>query len=233
MSTASANTNTGNDTLADLIRLTAGVLTISPDVAALEEISSVLEETAHLRRISEEKLRKDVENAQNENTTLKAELVAANQPGADLYDRLGIQESDRDPANDDVFRLLRSKMLDLDNEKIALAKQLTELQSVINQLKQDRLQIQKRLEDLRRAKDDVLHNNVSEHYNSTSMKIALYKKLGVHIESVGGDDSESQEDKILVIDKLSNLASVLAVDEKYLDYFISNYIWDRIGGPNE
>lgn len=212
--------------------MTAGVLTASPDVAVFDETTRILEETAQIRRQYEDKLRKELQAAQNENNTLKAELSAANRPGPDLYDLLGISESQRDPENDDVFRLLRSKLLDLDNEKIALAKQLTELQSVVNQLKQDRLQLQKRQEDLRRAKEDALQSNVAEHYNSTSMKIALYKKLGVHIESAS-DDAGSPEDKILVIDKLSNLASVLAVDQKYLDYFISNYIWDRIGGAKE
>lgn len=224
--------NNNNETLAELMKLTAGVITSLPAVTEIEKISRIIEETAQLRRQSEDKLRKEIQAAQNENNTLKAELNAANLPGEDLYDLLGIHESQRDPENDDVFRLLRSKLLELDNEKIALAKQLTELQSVINQLKQDRLQLQKRQDDLRRAKEDALQSNVSEHYNSTSMKIALYKKLGVHIESAS-DGSESAEDKVLVIDKLSNLASVLSVDQKYLDYFISNYIWDRIGGVKE
>lgn len=212
-----------NESPAELIRLTTSSFAITPDIMALELIQRLFEETARLRQLSEEKLRKEIEAEQMDVQRMNAELNEAGRPGPELYEALGIEESKRDPENDDIARLLRAKLLELDNQKISLAKQLTELQSVVNQLKQTRLQYQKRQDEVQKQKDDALQSNVAEHYNSTSMKIALFKKLGVHI------DSTEDRDKILVIDKLTNQANVLEVDEKYSDYFVSNWVWDRIG----
>lgn len=212
-----------NESPAELIRLTTSSFAITPDIMALDLIQRLFEETARLRQLSEEKLRKEVEAEQMEVQRMTAELKEFGRPGIELYEALGIEESKRDPENDDIARLLRAKLLDLDNQKISLAKQLTELQSVVNQLKQTRLQYQKRQDEVQRQKDDALQSNVAEHYNSTSMKIALFKKLGVHI------DSTEEGDKILVIDKLTNQANVLEVNDKYSDYFVSNWVWDRIG----
>ncbi|WPK23459.1 hypothetical protein PUMCH_000700 [Australozyma saopauloensis] len=214
-----------NESPAELIRMTAGGFAIKPDTLALEQIARLLDETAQLRHQKEEALRQELESEQAELQRLSAEMAETQRPGADLYELLGVEENRRDPENDDIMRLFRARLLELDNDKIALAKQLTELQSVVNQLKQTRLQLQKRQEELQRLKEDAVQSNVAEHYNSTSMKIALYKKLGVHVEST------SEGDKILVIDKLTNQASVLEVDPKYSDYFISNWVWDKIASP--
>lgn len=219
-----------NETPAELIRMTAGSFAIAPDTAALEQISRLIEETAHIRRRAEEKLLEEVTAAQQENERLLAELSAASRPGETLYEYLDIKEDNRDPGKDDVFRLLRSKQMDLDNEKISLAKLITEAQSVVNRLQQEMLQIQNRQQELRRAQEEALQTDVADNYNSTTMKISLYKKMGVYIET-SRDDNDG--DKILVIDKETNDASVLAVDDKYLNYFISNYLWDRIGGSKQ
>lgn len=218
-----------NESPAELIRMTAGGFAILPDTSVLEQIARTIKETVQKRCLAEDALKTEIAAAEAENERLSTELNEANRPGPEIYDLLGVEKSKQDPENDDVLRLFRAKLLVLDNDKIALAKQLTELQSIVNQLKQSQLQLQRRQDELKRAKDDAVQSNVAEHYNSTSMKIALYKKLGIHIESVNLGADGSYVDKILVIDKLNDSASVLAVDQKYSEYFISNYIWDRIG----
>ncbi|RKP30769.1 hypothetical protein METBISCDRAFT_23003 [Metschnikowia bicuspidata] len=211
-----------NDSPAELIRMTASNFAITPDTMALDQILRLLRETACIRALAEDRLRQQIEANKAEVQRMNGQLASINRPTKEMYEQLGVAEGNRDPEHDDVFRLLRRNLLELDNRKIALAKQLTELQSTVNQLRQRKLVSLKRQEEMQKLKDDAMQRIVAKNYNSTSMKIALYKKLGVHIQET--DDGE----KILVLDKLKSQASVLHVDDKYSKYFVNCWVWDHI-----
>ena len=87
-----------------------------------------------------------------------------------------------------------------------------------------KISMSRRRDELASEREQALAANIASNLNSSSMKISLYKSLGVHVE-----DFDGESDKIIIFDRGTDLTSVLPVDEKYLDYFISNYIWDRLG----
>lgn len=190
-----------------------------PDVASLQRISENLKKTAELRRLRSEAAQKEVDRLEADLAQLSREIAALKQPGTDVYATLGVS----DKNDDNLFRLVDSKSAELDKQKVALAKQLTELESAINQMTMATVQMSRQRDELARKREQALAANVAANMNSSSMKISLYKSLGVHIEAFGDSD------RILLFDRATELTSVLPVDEKYLDYFISNYIWDRLG----
>lgn len=196
-----------------------------PDIASLDRIADTLKKTDDLRRRKEEALKTDENRLRAELAELTAGLRELNRPSAATLEallRLGKPQGGR-PAEDDVFRLMNDKSVELDSLKVSLAKQLTDLESSINQLNMAKITLTRQSEELAAERSQAMAQNVLTNFNSYSMKISLYKSFGVHIEEFG--DSE----RIIILDKSSNLTSVLDVDEKYSDYFISNYIWDRMG----
>lgn len=196
-----------------------------PDIASLHRISETLKKTTELRNAKTERLQKDIQILENELAELTNELKLLHQPGATMHETLGqMGNGQKQTEEQNVFKIMNNKSVELDNLKVALAKQLTDLESSINQLNMAKLNLSRQSEDLASQKEQALSNNIADNFNSSSMKISLYKLLGVHVE-----DFDTQNDKIIMFDKLLNLTSVLQVDEKYSDYFISNYIWDRLG----
>lgn len=190
-----------------------------PDVASLHRISENLKKTAELRRQKSEAAEKEVKQLEAQLHEISREIAALKEPSATVYETLGVF----DPSDDNLFRLVDARSAELDNQKVALAKQLTELESAINQMTMATLTMTRQRDELARKREQALAANVAANMNSSSMKISLYKSLGVHIEAFGDSD------RILLFDRATDLTSVLPVDEKYLDHFISNYIWDRLG----
>lgn len=196
-----------------------------PDIASLARIAESLKKTKDVREIKIERLNKQVDTLQREVDALGSEIKALSQPNSALLEQLSEFGAAAVPKDDEsIFKVMNSKSIELDNLKVSLAKRLTDLESVINQMDMVKVNLARRSDEVTRQKEQSLATNIATNFNSNSMRISLYKSLGVHIEEV--DDGD---DKIVVFGPTKNLTSVLQVDEKYLDYFISNYIWDKIG----
>lgn len=195
-----------------------------PDVASLHRISETLKKTSELRNNRTEKLQAEVSALEAELDALTNELRLLNQPSQTLNETLGQMGSQKPTSDENVFKIMNSKSVELDNLKVSLAKQLTDVESSLNQMNMAKITMARRREELASQKDQALASNVADNFNSSSMKISLYKSLGVHVE-----DFDTANDQIIMFDKATNLTSVLRVDEKYSDYFISNYIWERLG----
>lgn len=189
-----------------------------PDVASLQRIAETLKKTAQLRQRRVDAAEAQVRRLEAQLHELTREIAALKEPSAAARQTLGAAD-----GAVDLFRLADTRSAELDRQKVALAKQLTELESGINHMTMARLRMARQRDELARKREQALAANVAAHMNSSSMKISLYKSLGVHIEAAGGGD------RILLFDRATDLTGVLTVDEKYLDYFISNYIWDRLG----
>ncbi|KAF5210864.1 kinetochore-associated Ndc80 complex subunit spc24 [Clavispora lusitaniae] len=193
-----------------------------PDLASLRRIAENLRKTADLRSARIEKLEEQVSRLERELREVSEEIESLKEPSATVYETLGqfgeVQKSDS------VFKLINAKSVELDNLKVSLAKQLTELESAINHMSMKKISMSRRRDELASEREQALAANIASNLNSSSMKISLYKSLGVHVE-----DFDGESDKIIIFDRGTDSTSVLPVDEKYSDYFISNYIWDRLG----
>lgn len=199
-----------------------------PDIASLERIEQTQSKTALLRSQRIANLESQVKQLEEELKAVQSALDGLSIPSSAISETLrgfGAKTSGASEQDEtDVFKLINLKSLSLDNEKVALAKQLTEIESSINQMNMAKIKATRRREEVNDLREQALALNVANNYNGTSMKISLFKKFGVHIE-----EKEGGSDRIVIFDHGSNLTNVLEVDDKYLDYFISNYIWDRLG----
>ena len=76
----------------------------------------------------------------------------------------------------------------------------------------------------------MINDNILKNPDSKAIKINIYKNLGVEIESGEEGETENKQDKVIIYNKETNLSSILNIDDKYSEYFITNYIWDRLQG---
>lgn len=198
---------------------------IQPDIDNLARIAKNLKKTNELRETKIENLRNQITSLQSEVDALKGEIKAMSQPNSAVLEQLSEFGAAPLPKEDEsIFKVINAKSIELDNLKVSLAKRLTDLESVINQMDMVKVNLARRSEEVSHQKEQALASNIATNFNSNSMRISLYKSLGVHIEEL-----EDGNDKVVVFGPTKNLTSVLQVDEKYLDYFISNYIWEKIG----
>lgn len=188
-----------------------------PDIASLQRILQTQAKIEELRSAKLEQLRTEVKTLETELEQLNNDLKVLSQPTTLILQMLG------ETAGENALQMINAKASELDNEKVSLAKQLTELENNINQATMAKIEATRRIEDAAQQKEQALAASVASNLNTNSMKISLFRRMGVHIEEV------ENSDKIMIFDKGNNLASVLEVDPKYLDYFISNHVWERIG----
>lgn len=196
-----------------------------PDIDSLARIAENLKKTNELRETKIENLRNQITSLQSEVDALRGEIKAMSQPNSAVLEQLSEFGVAALPKEDEsIFKVINAKSTELDNLKVSLAKRLTDLESVINQMDMVKVNLARHSEEVSHQKEQALASNIATNFNSNSMRISLYKSLGVHIEEL-----EDGNDKVVVFGPTKNLTSVLQVDEKYLDYFISNYIWEKIG----
>lgn len=196
-----------------------------PDISSLARISDTLQKTQDLRDARIETLLKQANELTAQLDEINAEIKTLTAPTSAILETLGRMGHPTEVKEDDsVFKVMNTKSVELDNLKVSLAKRLTDLESSINQLNMAKVKLARHSEEVTHRKEQALATNIATNFNSNSMRISLYKSLGVHIEELADGN-----DKVVVFGRTKNLTSVLQVDEKYLDYFISNYIWEKLG----
>ncbi|EGV60797.1 putative kinetochore protein spc24 [Yamadazyma tenuis] len=126
------------------------------------------------------------------------------------------------PVDTDVFTYISSKLDELKNLKVSISKNLSDLNVLISSNNRSKLKLTDSLTTLNDNYHSLINKNLGSHKNSNVMKINLYKSLGLVIESKG------EEDNILVYNEKEGTSGFLKVDEQYSDYFIGNYIWDKL-----
>ncbi|KAK6464263.1 Spc24 subunit of Ndc80-domain-containing protein [Scheffersomyces coipomensis] len=161
--------------------------------------------------------------------------------------------------DENMFKVLSKKSIELDDLKVLIAKNLNDLESSINSLKLNKNNLTKELNELKLKLSNVFDDNDKSSQNNESqelleqdssiLQINLFRNLGVRIETFDNTDlddsnidnsqqstsSSSQSrsiDHIIIHNKESNLTNVLKVEPQYSDYFISNYVWERLEGYN-
>lgn len=209
----------------EILLSTIEVYETKPDLDSLRRISEVTQQTKVLRDSKIAKLQKHVDLLTKQLRDASDDLKTLSGPNPAILGTLsGMGEPIKANMETSVFKVMNAKSVELDSSKVSLAKKLTDLESSINHLNMQKVSLARTTEEVAQQKEQALATNISANYNSNSMKISLYKSLGVHIE-----EQADGNDKVVVFGRAKNNTSVLQVDEKYLDYFISNYIWERLG----
>lgn len=211
----------------ELVSSTIESFETDPDLASLARINDTMAQTEAIRTAKLDALTKEITELEAKLAERKKEVESLNMQSDSFLETLNTLGNTKVGRDEGVFKAMNSKSSELDSLKVSLAKQLSDLESTINQMHMSKISLSKQRDELAEQKEHALANTVVENRNSSTMKISLYRSLGLHIEP--GKDSEN--DRVLVFNKETNLTSVLELDEKYSDYFISNYIWDRLGRP--
>ncbi|GEQ69227.1 hypothetical protein JCM33374_g2898 [Metschnikowia sp. JCM 33374] len=205
-----------------------------PDVASIGRINESGSRIYELWKEEEKRLANTVAVLEAELRTVTGEIDQLKTPTSDVIEQLHLSDEERTKIiaqgdggseKNDVFSLIHEQTMLLDGQKIALAKQLSEIETTITQMQAAEMQMVREEAELIEQKRMALAATATSNLSSTTMKIMLFKKFGIHIEEPASEGN----DKIVIFNEHSDAAKVLDVDPKFSDYFISNYIWEQIG----
>lgn len=220
----------------DIIQQSIDSIEIEPELLTLERIEDTIESIKRLRKSKIDGLSSINTKLEQEVASLTNEVNILHKIGDYNYEiirdlsqikQYKISEIDKD---ENIFKVLSKKSIELDNLKVAIAKNLNDLGTAINSLKLSKSNLESEIESCKAKLTQQFENlelpdESLMNQDSNILKINLYRNLGVRIENFG-------EDRIVIYNKEKDLSSVLKVEEKYSDYFISNYIWERLEGYN-
>lgn len=208
---------------------------IEPDLLTLRRIEEVINKTNQYRSNTIENYETKLNTMKSEFQSLMSEINLLTKVSGINYENLkllgnGDEESMGDLSNKNIFNVMNEKSIELDNLKLSLAKNLNDLESQINSMNITKKDLMEKYELVKMKNDNLINDNILKNPDSKAIKINIYKNLGVEIESGEEGESENKQDKVIIYNKETNLSSILNIDDKYSEYFITNYIWDRLQG---
>lgn len=208
---------------------------IEPDLLTLRRIEEVINKTNQYRSNIIENYEAKLNTMKSEFQNLMSEINLLTKVSGINYENLkllgnGDEESMGDLSNKNIFNVMNEKSIELDNLKLSLAKNLNDLESQINSMNITKKDLMEKYELVKMKNDNLINDNILKNPDSKAIKINIYKNLGVEIEGGDEGESENKHDKVIIYNKETNLSSILNIDDKYSEYFITNYIWDRLQG---
>jgi len=208
---------------------------IEPDLLTLRRIEEVINKTNQYRSNIIENYETKLNTMKSEFQSLMSEINLLTKVSGINYENLkllgnGNEESMGDLSNKNIFNVMNEKSIELDNLKLSLAKNLNDLESQINSMNITKKDLMEKYELVKMKNDNLINDNILKNPDSKAIKINIYKNLGVEIESGEEGEIENKQDKVIIYNKETNLSSILNIDDKYSEYFITNYIWDRLQG---
>ncbi|OBA23130.1 Spc24-domain-containing protein [Metschnikowia bicuspidata var. bicuspidata NRRL YB-4993] len=203
-----------------------------PDVACIGRFNELAQGLSAAWKNEENRMQAAVSALENELRSILAQTDVLKQPTDEVFERLHLPKhsAGEDAQKPDALSIIHQQTASLDNKKISLAKQLTEIESALMQARAAERELAQREAEILEQRAAALATNAATNVSLATMRIMLFKKLGIHIEDAGAGGN----DKIVMFSENSSAPpKTLDVDPKFLDYFISNYIWDEIGNNAE
>lgn len=130
-----------------------------------------------------------------------------------------------DKTEENVFKSIEAQLDHVKNLKVSITKNLSDLNVMISSNTRSKLKLNENLQQLNETYSNVIDDNMTKNQSSSIMKLNLYKDLGLVVES---SQDSTKPDKILIFNEKFGASNFLKVDEQYSDYFITNYIWDKL-----
>lgn len=192
------------------LRLTIDGFELEPDLATLADIR-----TATARRADERA--RQLADAQQTTAQLEQQVVQLEQQVAQFRQAT-------------LTVSTAAALAACDEEKLALAKQLNDGETLLNATNLQLLQLHAQFDEADRALRDhndaqlrpVLQEAPHASDDASVLRLKVYRLLGVLIEPRG--DGETA----VLYSKQTGTTSVLPLDGQYLDYFVANYLWERV-----
>ncbi|EMG50987.1 SPC24 Probable kinetochore protein SPC24 [Candida maltosa Xu316] len=125
-----------------------------------------------------------------------------------------------------VFDIVSQKSKELDDLEITISDQLTILDTKLTGLRQKQTMMLEQLDEINK-KSEQIYEDIDKtgivDQDPYILRISLYKNLGFSLETM----NDSMNDMFVITDG-SNTTDVLKIEPKLSDYFISNFIWDKM-----
>lgn len=210
----------------DLIQSSIESFEIDPDLLTLDRIDdNILKILQHRQSV--------IQTHQDQNHQLSTRINDLNREITKVLDPLnhqlpqnplGESSDSTETTSGDILKLISQRKYDLDNHKLTIAKQLNDLESMINNQHVQKIHQDNKLSELMTQYDEIINKNLIDYKNSNTMKINLFKLLGMVVDR----NEEKNQDLILVYNEKYGISNILDIDENLNDYFISNFIWDKL-----
>ncbi|CUM63778.1 uncharacterized protein PRCAT00001362001 [Priceomyces carsonii] len=217
----------------EIIQKSIDSIEIEPELLTLQRIEETISSTKQLRQNKIATVQDNVRVLSKQLNSLKNEmdvLQKISDYNYEILSKLGNESTLGKGEKDNIFKALKKKSVELDNMKVSLAKNLNDLESSINSLNLNKNTLEHQIEELKIKFDNLINSSINTiNQDSKILKINIYRNLGIKVESFDSDLLEGRDkDQIIIYNKEADMSSMLRVDEKYSDFFISNYIWDRL-----
>ncbi|KAI5951451.1 spc24 [Candida jiufengensis] len=225
---------------------------------AIEQIQSIINNQNITNTNEISKTNETITNLKNEIDLKQKSIQMLNKLNDINYELIQTYTSSIKPTttpnkSENIFQLIKSKSIEMENYKVKIIKELQDLTSSINILNSNELKLNNEIQQINEnIKDSInnfqgnlnLNNNELLEQDLTILLINLYKNLGMNLESakkITGDNENNQDfnsqnpdnyldepEDFMIISGKDDTVTALALEARYTEEFISNFIWDKI-----
>lgn len=202
------------------------------ELQLLEEINNSIKNLDQIRKSKINELSTRTTTLTNQINIITKEINELNRINDENYSKLSIPETSPIRKSSNIFHIILIKKQELDNLKVEIIKESQLLHTSISNLTLEERNLINKLNELIEKINRIDEDNskiVSEQ-DPSMLKINLYKNLGIKLEtgnSHNSDDGDS-DDMMIITNQDDNTSNILKVEPKLSDFFISNYIWDKL-----
>lgn len=179
---------------------------IAPDIQALSRIANILNDIQSKRRTK-------IDEASDTLRALERNLELS---------KSSLEQLENAQASSD----LSSKMLTLDREKFALARNVNEMESSIQNLEAQLQRLKDEAAMLQEQDLTDVHLSAGSD-DVTYLKLKCYRALGIDLVK----DKAGNFQKLVI--QGDNDVNIVKIDKKYSGFFYANYVWDLISDAKD
>ncbi|EER34406.1 predicted protein [Candida tropicalis MYA-3404] len=202
------------------------------ELQLLEEINNSIKNLDQIRKSKINELSTRTTTLTNQINIITKEINELNRINDENYSKLSIPETSPIRKSSNIFHIISIKKQELDNLKVEIIKESQLLHTSISNLTLEERNLINKLNELIEKINRIDEDNskiVSEQ-DPSMLKINLYKNLGIKLETGNSHNSDDgdNDDMMIITNQDDNTSNILKVEPKLSDFFISNYIWDKL-----
>ncbi|KAI5963309.1 spc24 [Candida pseudojiufengensis] len=249
--------NTNDDDPANMLQELINQFSSSHEFLAIEQIQSIINNQNISNSNEIAKTNETIVNLKREIELKQNSLQMLNKVNDINYELIqtytssisNSQQQQQQPQinnSENIFQLIKSKSIEMENYKIKLIKELQDLTSSINNLNSNEIKFKNEINKINNKiensinefeKNLNLNSNELLEQDLTILLINLYKNLGINLESskkstvdspIENEEFLDEPEDIMIIKGKDDNVTALPLEARYTEEFISNFIWDKI-----
>lgn len=202
------------------------------ELQLLEEINNSIKNLDQIRKSKINELSTRTTTLTNQINIITKEINELNRINDENYSKLSIPETSPIRKSSNIFHIILIKKQELDNLKVEIIKESQLLHTSISNLTLEERNLINKLNELIEKINRIDEDNskIVFEQDPSMLKINLYKNLGIKLETGNSHNSDDgdNDDMMIITNQDDNTSNILKVEPKLSDFFISNYIWDKL-----